>query len=110
MFRLFCPRPEQRPIIDAGVPVLRLVAWAMPALASCIIFTGALRGAGDTRIPVLFTWLGFFGVRIPLAYWFTGSLGWGLLGAWWAMFADLIVRGVALFIRFASGSWKTIRV
>src|SRR6185369_7581028 len=68
MFALFCPHPEQQPIIDAGVPVLRLVAFAMPPLASCIIFTYALRGAGDTRVPVLFTWIGFFVVRIPLAY------------------------------------------
>jgi putative MATE family efflux protein len=110
MFLIFCPRPEQRPIVEAGVPVLRLVAWAMPPLASCIVFTGALRGAGDTRVPVLFTWLGFLGVRIPLAYWFTGYLGWGLLGAWWAMFADLFVRGIALLLRFSTGRWKRIRV
>ena len=68
MFLLFCPQESQRPIISAGVPVLRLVAFAMPALACTIIFTSALRGAGDTRVPVLFTWIGFFAVRIPLAY------------------------------------------
>jgi putative MATE family efflux protein len=122
MFRVFCPGPEQLPIIDTGVPVLRLVAFAMPALASCIIFTGALRGAGDTRVPVLFTWFGFFVVRIPLAYWLTsecldlgplGTLpGWnlGLLGAWLAMFADLLVRGAFFFGRFAGGRWVRVRV
>jgi len=80
--------------------VLRLIAFAMPPLASCIIFTNALRGAGDTRVPVLFTWCGFFALRIPLAYLLTrdrldlGPLGtWpghnlGLFGAWLAMFAD----------------------
>src|SRR5262249_21285896 len=41
MFALFCPGEEQRPVIAAGVPVLRLVAFAMPALASAIIFTYA---------------------------------------------------------------------
>jgi putative MATE family efflux protein len=108
MFYLFCPRPEQRPVIDEGVPVLRLVAFAMPALASCMIFTSALRGAGDTRVPVLITWIGFLGVRIPLAYWLTGL--YGLYGAWLAMCADLVVRGGFLLYRFASGRWKTIRV
>src|SRR5262249_24400138 len=68
MFAVFCPGEEQQPVIQAGVPVLRLVAFAMPALASTIIFTNALRGAGDTRVPVLFTCLGFLVVRIPLAY------------------------------------------
>jgi Na+-driven multidrug efflux pump len=48
MFRLFCPHPGQEPIVAAGVPVLRLIAFAMPPLACTIIFTAALRGAGAT--------------------------------------------------------------
>jgi putative MATE family efflux protein len=110
MFALFCPREEQRPIIEAGVPVLRLVAFAMPAAAACFILVGALRGAGDTRVPILFTLVGFFLVRIPLAHSLTDALSWGLLGAWWAMFADLLVRGTAFTWRFASGKWKWQRV
>src|SRR5262249_58542364 len=47
MFGLYCPQAEKRPGIGTGLPVLRLVAFAMPALASTIIFTYALRGAGD---------------------------------------------------------------
>jgi MATE family, multidrug efflux pump len=122
MFALFCPRPEQRPVIEIGVPVLRLVAFAMPPLACCIVFTSALRGAGDTRVPMLFTWIGFLGVRIPLAYLLTrseldlGSLGtypgpdFGLLGAWLAMVADLVVRGAFFLYRFARGRWQLVRV
>src|SRR5260370_3890387 len=111
MFLLFCPGEGQRPIVEAGVPVLRLVAFAMPPLASCLVFTASLRGAGDTRVPVLFTWLGFFVVRIPLAYLLTQErFGLGLLGAWLALSADLFVRGVFFFLRFAGGRWKTMKV
>ena len=111
MFRLFCPEPSQQPIVDAGVPVLRLIAFSMPLLASCIVFTYALRGAGDTRVPVLFTWLGFFVVRIPLAVFLTRpEWGLGLLGAWLAMFADIVVRGIFFLLRFAGGRWQTVRV
>jgi putative MATE family efflux protein len=111
MFWLFCPLPEQAPIVAAGVPVLRLVAFAMPPLASTLVFTAALRGAGDTRVPVLFTWLGFFLVRIPLAYLLIDPrLGLGLLGAWLAMFADLVVRGAFFLMRFAGGRWRRMRV
>jgi putative MATE family efflux protein len=122
MFRLFCPHPSEEPIIAAGVPVLQLIAFAMPLLACTIVFTAALRGAGDTRVPVLFTWVGFLGVRIPLAYFLAlpavdlGVFGtWegydrGLFGAWLAMFADLAVRGVFFLGRFASGSWQRARV
>jgi putative MATE family efflux protein len=110
MFLLFCPRPEQRAIIDQGVPALRLIAFAMPAAASCFIFTGALRGAGDTRVPILFSFVGFFGLRLPLAWWLAHTLDWGLIGAWWAMCADLLLRGIAFLWRFSTGEWKRIRV
>jgi putative MATE family efflux protein len=117
MFGLFCPNPEQKHMIEVGVPVLRLVALAQPFLASANIFTAALRGAGDTRRPVLITWLGLFGVRLPLASLLTGvgplagaGLHLGLLGAWLAMFADLAVRGLFFLLRFAGGRWRHVRV
>jgi MATE family, multidrug efflux pump len=130
MFELFCPFDSQAPIIAAGVEVLRLVAFAMPPLASTIVFTSALRGAGDTRVPVIFTWIGFFVVRIPLAYvlalndyvlsidvypfdWSSGplwGLGLGLRGCWLAMIADLVLRGVFFFARFVHGAWQKQRV
>lgn len=122
MFVLFCPKPGQADIITAGVPVLRLVAFAMPPLASTIVFTSALRGAGDTRVPVVFTWIGFFAVRIPLAYflafaWFdvplwgsVAGLDRGLYGCWLAMIADLVLRGGFFLARFAHGGWQKQKV
>jgi putative MATE family efflux protein len=122
MFGLFCPKPEQAPIIAVGVQVLRLVALAQPALAATNILTASLRGAGDTRVPVLFTWFGFFGVRIPLTYLLACSqlnlgpfgvwqgLSLGLWGAWLAMFIDLWVRGLFFLGRFAGGRWRRLRV
>jgi putative MATE family efflux protein len=119
MFRVFTDVPD---VIAAGVPVLRLIAFAMPALASQIIFTSALRGAGDTRVPALISWFGFLGIRIPLAYLLTapavdlGPLGtvpgWdlGLFGAWVAMCVDIWVRGAFFAVRFAGGRWKKIEV
>jgi Na+-driven multidrug efflux pump len=122
MFLIFCPAVEQEAVIRQGVPVLRLVAFAMPCVACCIVFTYALRGAGDTRVPVLFSWIGFLAIRIPLAYVLTskelhlGLLGdWqgcnlGLLGAWIAMFADLFVRGGFYLFRFCSARWQKMWV
>jgi putative MATE family efflux protein len=122
MLRFLSPNEHQQPIVAAGVPVLRLVAFAMPPLSAIIVLTGALRGAGDTRYPILLTWIGFLAIRIPLAYLLTRSVvdlgplgtvpGWdlGLIGAWIAMFVDLLVRGVLFFARFLSGRWKTVRV
>lgn len=122
LFELFCPYEHQRPVIDAGVPVLQLIAFAMPPLASTIVFAASLRGAGDTRVPVLFTLIGFFVIRIPLAWYLTSrtiDLGMfgvvngadlGLMGAWMAMTADVFARGCLLLLRFRSGRWRTIEV
>ncbi len=109
-------------IVEAGVPVLRVISFAMPPLAATIIFTSALRGAGDTRVPVLFTWTGFFLIRIPLAYFLAWDaldlgplgkvqcLGLGLYGCWLAMVTDLFMRGIFFFGRFWRGKWKSQRV
>jgi Na+-driven multidrug efflux pump len=121
MFTFICPHPEQRPVVEAGVPVLRLEAFAQFALASVIIFLYALRGAGDTRVPVLYNCLGLFGVRIPLAYLLTSeTLAFGLeghwpggsrlFGAWLAMVADLVPRGGLFLYRYSSGRWQQVRV
>ena len=122
LFEFYCPRPEQAPVVAAGVPVLRLVAFAMPALAACHIFSSALRGAGDTRSALLVTTLGFFAVRLPLTFLaceevvhlpggptLTG-LGLGLYGCWIAMLADLWVRGGLFAGRFIFGRWDRTRV
>jgi MATE family, multidrug efflux pump len=114
--------PEMPEIIEAGVPALRLVAFAMPGLAATIVLLAALRGAGDTRVPVLFTWIGFFAVRIPLAYLLirtevtlpggivlTGA-GLGLIGAWLAMFVDIYVRATFFIFRFVRGAWLKTKV
>jgi len=105
MFRLFCPHPTQSDIVEQGAPVLQLVAFGMPALAASMILVQALRGAADARTPLVFTWLGFFGVRIPLT-WLLIHNGWGLWGAWLAMNVDMHVRGLCLILRWASGAWQ----
>lgn len=118
LFEFYCPRPEQAPVVEAGVPVLRLVAFAMPGLAACHIFASGLRGAGDTRSVLLFTALGFFAVRLPLTFVACepqialpgGSslpgLGLGLYGCWIAMICDLWFRGALFAWWFARGNWE----
>jgi putative MATE family efflux protein len=106
---------RQGHVAAQGVPVLRVVAFALPALATINVLNGALRGAGDTRWPLLFVLLGYLAVRLPLTYALTapaseGGFGWGLYGAWVAMFADLHVRAALVAARFLHGGWRAARV
>lgn len=114
MFSLFVVEGRSA-VTSHGVPVLRIVAFALPALATINVLTGALRGAGDTRWPWAIVAFGYLVVRLPLTYRLTlppseGGLGFGLSGAWYAMLADLSVRGALVAGRFLQGGWKRIRV
>ena len=99
--------------------LLQLAAVSMPFLATMMILSGALRGAGDTRWTLLITISGLILVRIPGACWLawygmrvpgTDLVVTGVVGAWVAMVADVIVRGILLLGRFCHGGWRTIRV
>ena len=109
--------------VSMAAPLIRIVAVSMPSLAIVIIMTGALRGAGDTLWPLLFSIIGLLGIRIPIAYYLcweeihipltnlvVTGMNLGVIGAWYAMVADIVVRSMMVFARFLHGGWKTIRV
>jgi len=102
--------PQQTGVAAIAPALLRIVAFAMPPLALNQVLTGALRGAGDTRWPLAFTFIGFVGVRIPAAYLLSHTFGWGITGAWYAMVADVMVRCALVTFRFNHGGWKRIEV
>jgi Na+-driven multidrug efflux pump len=106
-----------------AIPLLQLVAISMPSLALVIILSGALRGAGDTRVPLAFTAIGLLAIRLPLAYylaWPELEISWlglhirgqgmGLIGAWYAMIVDVFARSILMVARFWQGAWKRIEV
>lgn len=97
-------------VIALGTMPLRVVGLFQPILAASMIFAGGLRGAGDTRWPMIVTAAGIWLVRLPLAYLLALTLGWGLVGAWGAMAFDFTLRGTLNFLRFHAGRWKTIQV
>ncbi|MHC4065639.1 MAG: hypothetical protein ACYSUI_14235 [Planctomycetota bacterium] len=71
---------------------------------------GALRGAGDTRFPLLITFVGVTVLRLPLAWWLGVELGWGLMGAWAATWADFVLGMWLAGGRLARGRWAKIKV
>jgi len=97
-------------VIATGSLPLRLVGLVQPLLAASMVFAGGLRGAGDTRYPMVITGISIWGLRVPLAYVLSLVLGWGLVGAWSAMALDFGLRGVLNFLRFRNGGWKTVKV
>jgi putative MATE family efflux protein len=93
-----------------GVPALRIEAFFQVPLGLMIIYTFALRGAGDTKWPLLFTFIGMAVVRLPLGYLGGIVLHGGLIGAWVGMFGDMTCRAILSTLRFSRGKWQRIRV
>jgi Na+-driven multidrug efflux pump len=107
---LFALMHQDPTVQDVGVGPFRVLAWFQPLLAISIVYTGALRGAGDTRFPLLITFVGVTLLRLPLAWWLGVTLGWALLGAWLAMCADFVLRAALTSGRFARGKWIRVKV
>jgi putative MATE family efflux protein len=97
-------------VIAYGSIALKIVAFSQPFFASAMVLSGALRGAGDTRWPLIFAIIGMWAVRLSLAYTLVLGFNLGLVGAWIAMVIDLGIRGTMMFFRFKNGKWKDIKL
>ena len=86
----------------------RFVAAFATSLAMAL--GGGLRGAGDTKSPVIVGMIGVWGVRIPLAWTLAFPAGLGLNGIWITMIADWAVRTAIFSVLYRRGSWKAIKL
>jgi MATE family multidrug resistance protein len=93
--RLFTPNPA---VIQVGAQLL-LVAAAFQLFDGLqTVATGALRGAGDTRTPMLANFFAYWLVGLPFGYVLCFRLGWGALGIWIGLCGGLMIIGSALLI------------
>ena len=78
-----------------------------PFMALEFALGGSVRGAGDTRSPLIITIVGLILVRVPIAflfYYFGFSLAW----IFSALIADYFIKGVLLILRFRSRRWMKV--
>jgi len=68
-----------------------------------VVSAGVLRGAGDTRAPLVVNILGFWFIGLPTSLLLGFQLGFGPQGLWWGFVAGLGAVAVFLLARIA---WK----
>jgi MATE family multidrug resistance protein len=61
-----------------------------------VIATGALRGLGETRRPMLWNLVAYWGLGLPIGWTLAFVAGWGVVGIWIGLSTSLIVVGTAL--------------
>jgi MATE family multidrug resistance protein len=61
-----------------------------------VIATGALRGLGETRRPMIWNFVAYWGLGLPIGWTLAFVAGWGVVGIWIGLSTSLIIVGVAL--------------
>jgi Na+-driven multidrug efflux pump len=82
-----------------------IMAAMLPLLGVDMAIGGSLRGAGDTRFPLMTSFLGLIGMRCLLA----ATFAWFRLPVIWvysSIIGDYMLKGSLLIWRFRSGRWK----
>lgn len=91
--RIFTPNAR---VVQVGARLL-LVAAAFQLFDGLqTVTTGALRGSGDTRTPMLANLVAYWFIGLPVGYLLCFRLGWGALGVWIGLCLGLVMIGSAL--------------
>jgi MATE family multidrug resistance protein len=91
--RLFTPAAG---IIAAAGPLLRVAAFFQLFDGLQVTATGALRGMGDTRTPMLCHFAGYWILGLPMGAFLCFRESLGAVGLWMGLSAGLIVIGIIL--------------
>lgn len=96
-------------IISIGGKLMICAAFFQTVDAFGIIYTGALRGAGDTVFPSIITFL-YSWIFIVLGGWLFIKFAPDLesVGPWIAASFYVIIFGITMGARFESGRWRSI--
>ena len=96
-------------VVRLTVVFIYILGAMQPLMAIEFTLGGALRGAGDTRFPLVTTITGLVIVRGTTA----GFFAWMGLPVEWifaALIIDYVVKGTMLVTRFRGGKWTSIEV
>jgi putative MATE family efflux protein len=91
--------------IDYTTSYLQINAISEPFLSVNSVLSGALQGAGDTKITMWIAIVAHWIVRLPLAWFLAVQMGVGANGAWIAMTTSCIISTIAVAVRFQTGGW-----
>lgn len=101
LMRMFSSDTE---VIRLGDQYLTIVSSFYLLFTFMFIYTGLMRGAGDTLVPMFISLLSLWLIRIPMAWILSGKIG--VSGIWWAIPAGWLIGLILSFIYYRSGRWK----
>ncbi len=85
-------------VVVAATPIFVICGFQLMGDALYVILEGALTGLGDTRTPMVITWVWYWGIGMPLAYLLAFHLGYSLVGLWVGRAVGSVGAGVTAAI------------
>ena len=103
------PADPLRPqIIQIGVSLLIVACVFQLADAAQVIALGLLRGLQDTTVPMIYAFVAYWIVGLPLAYILGFPMGYGGQGIWAGLAIGLAGAGLALILRYRTLSARSL--
>ena len=98
-------------VLMAGTQALKIMCGFYIFLSAMFMYSGVLRGAGDTFIPMFLSLISLWVVRIPAAYILSRDyVGLGSDGIWWASPISWVVGFIITAAYMNGGNWKKIKI
>jgi MATE family multidrug resistance protein len=101
---------DYQSILKIGLVLLRFVAVYSFFDVLFIVYSSAIKGAGDTRFVMWAIGIFSIGIMVIPVYIFVIHLGTGIYPAWVALTAYVCVAGIVFWRRYSKGKWKDMRV
>lgn len=91
-------------VVSIGTHLLALAAGFQLFDGIQTVATGALRGIGETRIPMYVNLGGYYLIGLPVGYLLCFKFQFGVFGLWWGLTIALILIAVVLLYTWARKS------
>jgi putative MATE family efflux protein len=92
-------------VVAEGNTYLKIIALLEVGMALEVVLEGAFAGAGNSLPPMLVS-VPLTLARVPLAFYFARTLGFGIEGVWWVISVSTGIKGLLIGVWFRLGRWK----
>ncbi|NLA26583.1 MAG: hypothetical protein GX878_04235, partial [Firmicutes bacterium] len=100
--------PPEAEVMSLGIACLRIAAVEQPFIAIAYTLAGALKGAGDTRGPLMAGFIASYLVRVPLVYVAIYVLELGITYIWWITALQYLVTTLIMLHRYRRTKWQKL--
>ena len=92
--------PANAKVIALAVSFLFVAAIFQIVDGAQVVGAGMLRGLHDTRVPMLFTFIGYWAIGIGIGVWLAFRRGWDGVGIWTGLAIGLAIVAVLMLWRW----------